>query len=125
MKKGKRAVLGILGVLPACAMWAFLAAGPVAVAGCGGDSTGPEQDVCNQVSFSQSGNVGIQMNCSGSVNSTISNIRYDDYSRPISYNFDFACGSERYTGAVSNIRWNNIGQALGATVLVNGKTCTF
>jgi hypothetical protein len=125
MKKGKRAVLGVLGVLPACALWAFLAAGPVTVTGCGGDSTGPEEDVCDRVSFSQSGNIGIQMNCSGSVNSTISAIKYDQFSRPISYNFDFSCGSERYAGSVTNIRWNNIGQALGATVSVNGKTCTF
>ncbi len=125
MKKGKRAMLGMLGILPAGALWALLAAGPVAVTGCGGDATGPDENICDKVSFSQSGNIGIQMSCSGTMNSTVSNIRYDQYSRPISYNFDFSCGSERYAGSVTNISWNNIGQALGATVTVNGKTCTF
>lgn len=101
--------------------------GSVSVSGCG-DGSGPGESVCSQVSFSQSSDISIDFNepC-GSFEATISNTTFDQFGRRTSYDFDISCAttSERYTGSVTDIVYNNIGQALSATVTINGETCTF
>lgn len=119
-----RARILLLAALSAIVVASF--AGPTT--GCGGkDSSSPGENVCSQVSFSSSGSIGFNMSCS-SISNEVRNIRYDQFSRPISYDFSFRCttgGGTTYAGSVQNIRWDNLGRALGADVTVNGKTCRF
>jgi hypothetical protein len=107
---------------PALALLLF--AGPTTTTACGGnDATAP--DVCSIVSLSRSGNLGIDFPC-GALDVTISGVQYDQFGRPIAYTFDHRCtagGSGHYSGSVTNIRWNDLGEALGATVRINGTTC--
>lgn len=106
------------------ALGLLIFAGPVTTTACGGsDATAP--DVCSMVSLSSNGNLAIDFPCS-SLDVTISGIHYDQLGRPVSYTFDHRCnagGSGHYSGSVTNIRWNDLGQALGATVRINGTTC--
>lgn len=126
MKREGVAAFG--GACKAFLMVSWLTAGPAVLTACGDDGTGPQgRDLCELVSLNRNGNLSVDMNCSGSVTSTISEIRYDPFSRPTSYNFDMRCtgsGSDHYQGSVTNISWNNIGEALGATVTINGTTCS-
>ncbi len=107
---------------------AALAAGLAGLApACGSkDATATEDDVCTKVSFSSSGSVGFSMPCS-TINSDISNIKYDQFSRRTSYSFNVRCasGGTSFVGSVQNIQWDNLGRALGADVTVNGKVCHF
>lgn len=102
----------------------LLFAGPTATTACGGeDPTAP--DVCSIVSLSRSGNIGIDFPCS-SLDVSVSGIQYDQFGRPTAYTFDYKCnagGSGHYSGSVASIRWNDLGEALGATVTINGTTC--
>lgn len=105
------------------ALVVLLVAGLVATTSCG-DAAGP--DLCSLVSLSSGGGIGIDMDCTGGVSAMISNIQYDQFGRRISYNFDIRCsggGSDHYTGSVTGIQYNEYGQALSATVRINGTTC--
>jgi hypothetical protein len=55
----------------------------------------------------------------------VSGITYDSFSRRTSYNYDMSCsnGTNRKTGRVYNITYNNLGQALTWDFTVNGTTC--
>jgi hypothetical protein len=98
------------------------------VAGCsGGDdegATGPAPNPCADASFSSQAEIGFAMNCS-TINSNISGITYDQFSRVTAYNYDISCvgGANRKTGRVYNITYNNIGQPLTWDYTVNGTTC--
>jgi hypothetical protein len=97
------------------------------VSGCG-NGTEPERSDCDRLSFSSRAEIGIDFDqpCS-SFESTLSNITYDQFGRVISYNFDIRCTttSERYTGRVYNIEYNNLGVALSWDVTIGGETCHF
>lgn len=114
----------MIGRLAGVAILIFLVASPVATTSCSDDSTGP--DPCSLVSLSSSGNLTLDIECSGGFSATISNIQYDQYGRRSSYNFDIGCsdGSNRHTGSVSNIQYNQYGQAQSATVRIDGETCS-
>lgn len=111
----------------ALALLGLLAATTATTTGCGGDddSTEPEVNICTQVSFSSRGELNVPLRCN-SINSQVSDIRYDQFSRPIAYNFNMSCtdGSQRFSGSVTSITWNNLGQALTMAVTVNGKSCS-
>ncbi len=114
----------VLGRLTSVALLLCLVAGPVATTSCD-DSSGP--DLCSLVSLSSNGSVQIDMDCTSGISATISNIQYDQFGRRTSYNFDIQCsggGSDHYTGSVSGIAYNQYGQALSATVRINGQTCS-
>jgi hypothetical protein len=105
----------------------LLLSGTVSVSGCG-DGSGPGESVCSQVSLFQSGDIGVDFKeACGGMEATVSGITYDQFGRRTSYNFDFRCTttSERYTGSVTDIAYNSLGQALSAEVTINGETCTF
>jgi hypothetical protein len=62
------------------------------------------------------------------VNSNVSGITYDQFSRATAYDFTFSCASgtgKPYSGRVYNIQRNNLGQAPSADVSVNGTVCHF
>jgi hypothetical protein len=114
---------------------AFLAVACVAAAGSlslaatgcsksGGDATGPTASACSDASFDSSAGIGFNLGCN-SVSVTVSGITYDQFSRRTSYNYDMACsnGSNRKTGRVYNITYNNLGQPLTWDYSVNGTTC--
>ena len=90
---------------------------------CGGKSSNsPSSTVCSEVSVNQNGDLGIS--ACNSIRSNISNIQYDRFSRPVSYNFSITCvtTNKTYSGDVS-LNYNNIGQVTSSTVRVNGQTC--
>jgi hypothetical protein len=102
---------------------------PVATTACsgGGDSaTGPSSSTsaCNDASFDSSAGIAFNLGCS-SVSVSVSGITYDSFSRRTSYNYDMSCsnGTNRKTGRVYNITYNNLGQALTWDFTVNGTTC--
>jgi hypothetical protein len=97
----------------------------VSTLACGGDASGPDANVCDEVSLSSNGSISVPLDCNN-VSTTVSGIQYDQFGRPTAYEFSFRCadGSQSYTGRVTSITWNNLGQALGARVTINGKSCT-
>ena len=103
---------------------------PVSVTGCsgGGDDddgpTTPASNPCSEATFSTSAEIGFNLGCS-TINASVSGITYDQFSRVVAYNYDISCagGSNRKTGRVYNITYNNIGQALTWDYTVNGATC--
>ncbi|NUQ13513.1 MAG: hypothetical protein HUU26_14485 [Gemmatimonadaceae bacterium] len=115
--------------LSAAAMVAFAALGSTSVTGCGGgdddDGTGPgNQSLCASASFSNGAEIGFNLGCN-SYDVSVSGITYDQFSRVTSYNYDISCtgGSNRRSGRVYNITYNNLGQALTWDYTVNGQTC--
>jgi hypothetical protein len=126
-KLALRHVLRIAGA--AVTVLAFLSL-PAAVSGCsggggGGDKvTAPTTNLCAEASFDSQVNIGFNMGCS-TLNVSISAITYDQFSRRRSYNYDISCagGTNRKTGSVTNITYNNIGQALTWDYTVNGTSC--
>lgn len=115
--------------LSAAAMVAFVALGSTSVTGCGGgdddDGTGPgNQSLCSSASFSNGAEIGFNLGCN-SYDVSVSGITYDQFSRVTSYNYDISCtgGSNRRSGRVYNITYNNLGQALTWDYTVNGQTC--
>ena len=102
---------------------------PVGVTGCsgGGDdggTTAPPPSPCTDASFSSRAEIGFNLGCS-TVSASISGITYDQFSRVTSYNYDISCagGSNRKTGRVYNITYNNFGEPLTWDFTVNGATC--
>lgn len=103
---------------------------PVAMTGCskgGSDSaTGPTStaSACSSASFDSSAGIGFALGCN-SVSASISGITYDQFSRRTAYNYDISCadGTNRKQGRVSNVVYNNIGQALTWDFTVNGTSC--
>jgi hypothetical protein len=102
---------------------------PAVVTGCGGGgggSTGPSNtaNLCAEASFDSQANIGFSLGCS-TLNVSVSGITYDQFSRKKSYNYDISCsgGGNRKAGSVSNITYNNLGQALTWDFTVNGTTC--
>ncbi|MGQ0537638.1 MAG: hypothetical protein ACT4R6_01715 [Gemmatimonadaceae bacterium] len=121
----RRALVGLAPSTGAVALVLALGTSGSAVA-CGGGDDGPaspRETVCSRVSLSSNG-LSIRTDCS-SISSTISNIQFDQFGRRISWTFDIRCttGTERYTGRVTSVTYNNLGQALSATVEINGTTC--
>jgi len=119
---------GLSAILSALAIAAAVSA-PVAVSGCsksgGGDNvTAPASSACSEASFDSSAGIGFSLGCS-SISFSVSGITYDQFSRKTSYNYDVSCtgGSNRKTGRVYNITYNNLGQALTWDYTVNGTTC--
>jgi hypothetical protein len=115
-----------LGVATLVAVFAFI---PAATSGCSGGgekATGPSNttNLCAEASFDSQANIGFNLGCS-TLNVSVSGITYDQFSRKRSYNYDISCsgGSNRKTGSVSNITYNNIGQPLTWDYTVNGTTC--
>jgi hypothetical protein len=103
---------------------------PAIVSGCGGGgggSTGPSNttNACAEASFDSQANIGFNLGCS-TLNVSVSGITYDQFSRKKSYNYDISCsgGSNRKTGSVSNITYNNLGQPLTWSFTVNGTSCS-
>jgi hypothetical protein len=91
---------------------------------CGGDSTAPEKDLCSLVSMSRRADLAVNLSCS-SVEFNVSQITYDQFSRRTSFSYSARCtdGSANYSGQVSNIVWNNLGETLSADVTINGRSC--
>jgi len=91
---------------------------------CGNDdSSGPQESLCGLLGTS-GGKPSVFPPCN-QVSSTISGIQYDQYGRPIEFDFDIECtdGSGRYTGRVYNVAYNNIGVALSFDATINGEHC--
>ena len=118
--------ISTLTAVPATSLLVVLVIGTITTTACGGDGTPTGPELCSLVSFSRSGDFGVQYTCSGAYTATISSIQYDPFGRRTSYNFALGCdgGSTLYTGSVTNIQWNNIGEAQSATVRINGETCS-
>lgn len=114
------AVAGIIGAL------AIVPTATTACSGGGDSSTGPSSatSACGDASFDSSAGIGFNLGCS-SVSVSVSGITYDNFSRRTSYNYDISCanGTNRKTGRVYNITYNNLGQALTWDFTVNGSTC--
>ena len=114
---------GVVGLLPVLFLAMVLL---IPASGCG-DSTGPESNACDDLSFSRRAEVGLAVDCS-SVEFTVSDIRYDQFGRHTSYNFEARCvgsSGKTYNGRVFDIRYNSIGDALSWEVDVNGKRCSY
>jgi hypothetical protein len=77
--------------------------------------------------MSSNGGISFQFtSCpSSTYSSSITGIQYDNFGRRISYGFDVTCvgSNERYTGNVTSISYNEIGQVTGWVAVVNGQTC--
>lgn len=63
--------------------------------------------------------------CSSSMEGDISNIKYDQYGRAISYDFEYKCHSKTYKGSFDQIYYNGIGYATSFRATVNGVSCTY
>jgi hypothetical protein len=119
-------IVRIAGVAAAVLALASL---PVAVSGCSGGggadkTTAPAANPCSDASFDSQANIGFNLGCS-TLNVSVSGITYDQFSRKKSYSYDISCsgGSNRKTGSVSNITYNNLGQPLTWDFTVNGTSC--
>lgn len=118
----------LLRATSVAAMVALATLGTTTMTGCGGggddDGTGPgSQSLCASASFSGA-DIGFSLGCS-SYDASISGITYDQFSRVTAYNYDISCtgGSNRRTGRVYNITYNNFGEPLTWDYTVNGQTC--
>ena len=104
----------------------LLSAGVTGCSGGGDDdgTTGPAPSPCADASFSSRAEIGFNLGCS-TVSANISGITYDQFSRVTAYNYDISCagGSNRKTGRVYNITYNNLGEPLTWDYTVNGATC--
>ena len=106
---------------------AIVGTSPVALGACskggGGDATAPASQ-CGDAQFDNRAQIAFALGCN-SVSVSLSGVTYDQFNRPTSYNYDFSCsgGSNRKTGRVYNITWNNLGQALTWDFTVNGSQC--
>lgn len=113
-------VAAIVGAL------AFIPAATTACSGGGDSGTGPSSstNACNEASFDSSAGIGFSLGCT-SVSVSVSGITYDNFSRRTSYNYDMSCsnGTNRKTGRVYNITYNNLGQAQTWDYTVNGASC--
>jgi hypothetical protein len=88
-------------------------------------STEPSENVCKRLTTSNNQSA-INMD-TNSISSTVSNIKYDQFGRVISMDFDFKSSnsSEHYTGNFYSIERNGIGQILSYETTVNGQNCTW
>lgn len=82
-----------------------------------------DEDLCSYLRTC-SGKPCISVPCS-SATSTLSNIQYDAFSRPISFNFSIKCSSKTYSGRVYSVTYNNIGEATSYSATINGKSCKY
>jgi hypothetical protein len=92
--------------------------------GCGGSSGGGTlTTACSDLSLDTDGNVGVTGYC-GTLDSTISGIQYDEFSRVIAYDFDLTCQAtgKHYTGHVT-LGYNNLGQVISGTLVSGGQVC--
>ena len=80
------------------------------------------EDFCGSL-YVSGGEPAIDLNCSGTVTSNISNITYDQYGRVIAFDFDIRCSGKHVAGKVYNILRNNLGDALSYDARINGQTC--
>lgn len=117
----------------ALALGALLFGGS-AIAACGGGSdgaTGPSIK-CSDASFSFPGSqqwpqiqfvLGPCPN--NSYDASYTGVTYDQFSRVTSYDYTYGCsnGAQRQAGRVSNIQYNNLGQALSWDYSLNGSSC--
>jgi hypothetical protein len=88
-------------------------------------SSNPTENFCKRLTVSNN-QPAINMD-SNSISSTISNIQYDTFGRVLSFTFDFKSNtsSERYTGNVTSIVRNSVGQVTSYQATVNGQNCTW
>ena len=113
--------------LASAAVLAVAVAGSASVTGCGGgggdDAAGPSASLCSSAVF-DGASIGFNLGCS-SYSASISGITYDQFSRVTSYNYDISCtgGSNRRTGSLTNITYNNLGAPLTWNFTVNGQSC--
>lgn len=126
MRRSLRSVLASLDVITFVALVASLGSA-AAASGCskgGGDGPTAPANYCGEAGFDSRANIGFNLGCN-SVTTAVSGITYDNFSRVTSYNYDFSCtgGSNRKTGRVYNITYNNLGVALTWDFTVNGSTC--
>jgi hypothetical protein len=87
------------------------------------EPTQPAQNFCSRIGVSNN-QPSISIDCSN-ISSTVSNIQYDQFSRVISFDFDFKCNtsSERYTGKFYDVQRNSIGQIISFQATVIGQSC--
>jgi hypothetical protein len=101
------------------------------VTGCsgGGGPAGPGEDLCDRITFDSNQGISIRsaFGCT-SINSVNTGEQRDQFGRVLSFNFDITCtagASERLTGRVFNVTYNNLGQFVSAQATINGKSCTY
>ena len=103
-------------------------------AGCGEDDdgpTGPKLKTCAEATFVFIGGSSLPrinfpgMPCSGGLNETLTGTSSDQFGRTTSYTYSIQCsdGSNRQTASVTNITYNNLGQAVSWNFTVNGANC--
>jgi hypothetical protein len=93
---------------------------------CEKKSTKSDKINCNDLSISNNSPY-YPFICSGTFNSTISNIQYDQYARRTSYDFDISCSpsNETLEGRFYNMTYNSIGQLQTFDATINGKNCSY
>lgn len=96
---------------------------------CGGDSTGPEESICDRLDVSRD-NFSIDfVGACSQFEASYNNIRYDDtFGNVIGFEFDIRCStsSERYTGRVYDITYGADHNTVVAwRAEVNGQSCRF
>ena len=86
----------------------------------------PKEDYCALVTLGSWGAPSISTrNCnSGTIDNSVSNIKYDQFSRVISYSFSITCGSKSYTGSIYNVTYDNLGVAQTCKATINGTSCS-
>jgi hypothetical protein len=82
-----------------------------------------EEDLCSYLTTC-SDKPCISVPCS-SGHSTVSNINYDAYGRPTTFNFSITCGSKIYKGSVYSVVYNHLGEATSYSATINGKNCHY
>ncbi len=131
-RAGLVAGLGSIGLVTRLCLGVVTGTGLVSCGGGGGGGDGPTAPSisCKDAQWSfiggnQTPNISFVLGCSGGLDFTMSNALRDQFSRVTAYDYEYKCanGTQRNTGRVSNIQYNNLGQALSWDFTVNGTQC--
>jgi hypothetical protein len=124
-----RGVLGGSGLIIALCLL-LAGGGPAACRSAADKATGPRRLGCADAQWSRIGGsevfyISFVLSCSGGYASSYTGTGTDQFGRTTGYNYSYGCqdGSERQTGSVSNIQYNDLGQVLGVDYSVNGQSC--
>jgi hypothetical protein len=119
-----RGTIGLVGRLVCLCM---VSAGGGSTA-CGADkATGPAQLGCSDARWTSRSppQISFILSCS-EISVDLTGTGRDQFGRVLGYTYTYGCtdGSQSASGSVSNIQYNDLGEALGWDYSVNGHSCS-
>ena len=97
--------------------------------GGGPSGPGPGENLCGRITFDN--NIGVSVRSAfgcTAINSTNTNVQRDQFGRVTSFEFDITCtagATDRVTGRVFNVVYDNLGRFVSAQATINGRSCTY